>query len=130
MVSARTLGGLRRLTLLWLTWNCAVVAATGQPASAVVPEAAEIARLLEPNPISAETWPVWRERFRAWYEDRSGATDDFDKQLAKFVGQQFNAAEKALPAPLADDPIAWQLLGDFYLQAKDPVHPGETAQAA
>ena len=63
MISARMLGGLWRLAFLWLTWNCAVVTAMGQPGAAAVPEAAEIARLLEQNPISAETWPVWRERF-------------------------------------------------------------------
>jgi|GEM_PF-1160728 len=130
MSTASVRGRCGRLVFLWLVGLCIATPTLGQGDPGAVPDAAEIDKLLEQQPLAAETWPVWRERFLLWYDDRSGATDDLDTQLANFVGQQFNAAEKTLPPPLADDAIAWHLLGSYFMQTEDSPDPGATLQAA
>jgi hypothetical protein len=59
-----------RLLLLW--WLAAI--ASPQPGRAgqekAAPAAAEIARMLEDQPLSPESWPFWRNRHVDWYFDR------------------------------------------------------------
>jgi len=96
-----------------LAWGLAVVF-SAQPVVAgeepAAPTAAEIAKMLDENPLSEDSWPLWRDRYVQWYFDRSGETDDFGEAIGEFVGAQAESHGGDLPAYLARDAVAWSLL--------------------
>ncbi len=49
--------------------------ASGQNLKVAVPGAPEIAELLKREPITVESWPVWRTRLLSWMPDRSRKAD-------------------------------------------------------
>ena len=89
------------------------VAAAVEPPPAAPPSKEAIALLLAEEPLSLDTWPVWRERYLRWYFDRSGATDEMDEALRSFIGERLSPAGDAVAPPLDDDPVAWSLFSRF-----------------
>lgn len=86
------------------------------PAPAV-PSAAEVAALLEREPISLKTWPVWRTRLLDWIGDRRWSTQAAYSAAWAFVKEQ-SQPSGTLPPPLEEDAFAWYLLGRSYLDSK------------
>jgi Zn-dependent protease with chaperone function len=67
------------------------------------------------QPLSRETWPVWRETYiRTFYEDFDGQNRQKEKRFYEHVRGFFYAAAAAsggsLPKEFADDPMAWAAL--------------------
>ena len=85
------------------------VAAAAEPPPAAPPSKEAIALLLAEEPLSLDTWPVWRERYLRWYFDRSGATDEMDDALRSFIGERLSPSGDAVAPPLDADPVAWSL---------------------
>lgn len=98
------------LGLLALAWPSAAAA----DAPAPIPTAAEVADLLQREPLTPQSWPAWRERLRGWMGDKGHATDAAFKAGRAYVKGRADAAG-GLPAPLGDDAFAWYLLGGAYL---------------
>jgi hypothetical protein len=82
--------------------------------------------LLRREPVSLETWPAWRPRLREWIEDRSRRADPAFDAASTFMKSQSDAAGE-LPRPLADDSLAWYLLGRAHLLEG---HQGDKRRAA
>src|SRR5579871_6469230 len=78
------------------------------------PSASEVADLLKKEPISLETWMVWRGRLLDWISDRGKGTDPAFEAARKFARSQANDKEE-MNAPVAKDYLAWYLLGGAYL---------------
>jgi Zn-dependent protease with chaperone function len=84
------------------------------PPPAAVPSANEIADLLRREPFSLETWPTWRGRLLAWMGERGHNADAAYEASRSFMRRQADAAGN-LPQPLANDALAWYVLGSAYL---------------
>jgi Zn-dependent protease with chaperone function/Flp pilus assembly protein TadD len=98
------------------------------PAPAV-PSASEVAELLRREPLSLETWPAWRVRLKAWFGDRGHAVDAAYEAARDFMRKQANA-QGELPASLANDALAWYLLGGAFLYAADNAEEAAKAERA
>src|SRR5262245_10850294 len=73
---------------------------------APIPTAAEVQALLEREPITLETWPVWRRRLRDWIGDRTENTNAAYYAAWEFLKKQANPAGE-LPQSFAADELAW-----------------------
>lgn len=91
-------------------------AAQGPPPAPAVPSAAEVADLLRREPLTLESWPAWRERLKSWFGEHGHKTDAAYEQACDFMRAQAGSREE-LPASLANDPLAWYLLGCAHLLA-------------
>jgi Zn-dependent protease with chaperone function/Flp pilus assembly protein TadD len=98
------------------------------PAPAV-PSAAEVAELLGREPLSLETWPAWRVRLKAWFGDRGHAVDAAYEAAHDFMRKQATA-QGELPASLANDALAWYLLGGAFLYGTDKTEDAAKAERA
>jgi len=85
--------------------------------------------MLRSEPVTLETWPVWRQRLLEWIDDRTHRDDAASEAAAAFVKSQANA-EGELSPPLADDSFAWYLLGRVHLQEGHKKEKEKAAQAA
>jgi Zn-dependent protease with chaperone function len=105
---------------LGLGWAALVLSALMPAAGAVevppgvtvpadTPSREAIAALLEQEPPSLETWPVWRERYLRWFFDSSDATEEMDDRLAAFVAGRLTPDGTAVDRPLDEDAAAWML---------------------
>ncbi len=105
-------------------------AAQNPPPAPAVPSAAEVADLLRREPLTLESWPAWRERLKAWLGDHSHNTDAAYEKTRDFMREQAGSRGE-LPASLANDPLAWYLLGSAYLfsPAKEGNAAAEAAKA-
>ncbi|MBI3408391.1 MAG: M48 family metalloprotease [Planctomycetes bacterium] len=81
-----------------------------------LPSPAEVRVLLQKEPITLPTWPVWRERLLKWFDDRSHQTDEAYKAVADFMKSEQDA-QGQLTDELARDPLAWYFLGNYYLKS-------------
>jgi Zn-dependent protease with chaperone function len=99
------------------------------PSARPIPPAGEAAALLSREPITIESWPVWRERLLEWIDDRSRGSNAAFEAACDFIKSQVTGAE-ALPPPLADDSLAWYLLGRHELQTGHRSDKGRAAQDA
>ena len=122
--------GVATLVVAWIALGWAGTVGGGEPQTTAAPTAEEICQLLKEQPISADTWPFWRERYLQWYYDRGGTTREADEQLAAFMGGQFKAQDKTLAGPFAEDAAAWLVLVHFYLRDKNPDDVGQRLEAA
>jgi Zn-dependent protease with chaperone function/cytochrome c-type biogenesis protein CcmH/NrfG len=125
-----SLGTRHRLVVLFLVGMMSGLAAAPiraqNPPPAAVPSADEIADLLRREPFSLETWPKWRSRLLAWMVERSHNPDAAYEAARSFMRRQADAAGN-LPQPLAEDAVAWYLLGSAYLY--EPVKDAEQIEA-
>src|SRR5208283_1274864 len=78
------------------------------------PSAAEVTELLKKEPVSATTWPAWRERLLAWITDPGDGTNPAFDAARKFMRSQAGG-KGTLPAEFAQDHLAWYLLGNELL---------------
>lgn len=83
-----------------------------------VPSADAIAAMLAKEPISRNTWPVWRTRYLDWLYDYSNKTEKLDEALEGFVRREAQAQHGTLPDFLAKDAVAWNLYGRALLHDK------------
>ena len=81
-----------------------------------IPSQAEIQQLLLREPVTLETWPVWRERMLGWIGDQSRNADPAFAAGWEFVLQQ-SPDGKTLPPELSQDFFAWYLLGSVHFRA-------------
>jgi Zn-dependent protease with chaperone function/Flp pilus assembly protein TadD len=88
------------------------------------PSPAEVADLLKREPLSLNTWPVWRARLIGWLDDPGdGSTSAF---LAAWVFvTELAMPDGRLPPTLEKDAFAWYLLGSALLNSE-----GENRQRA
>jgi tetratricopeptide (TPR) repeat protein len=77
------------------------------------PSGEEVADLLKREPITVDTWQVWRGRLLDWINDRGQGTDPAFTAARKFVRKQANDKGE-LSEPLAKDHLAWYLLAGAY----------------
>lgn len=114
--------------VLGLGW----LAAAGQdrPAAPKYPTAAEVADVLQREPITPETWPAWRARLLDWINDRGQGTDPAFEAARKFVRSQANDKDE-LNAALAKDSLAWYLLaGAYYADEPDTKTKADSSAVA
>src|SRR4051794_22394827 len=93
--------------------GCMTAVGQDKPADKKYPTAAEVADLLKREPITPESWAVWRPRLLDWINDRGQGTDPAFEAARKFVRTQANDKEE-LNAALAKDNLAWYLLAGAY----------------
>ena len=86
----------------------------------VIPSKQEIAQLLEDQPLSQKSWPIWRQRFLDWYYDRFSRTLDMDEALRDFVKRTADENSNELPAKMRDDPVAWHLWASALFDHESP----------
>jgi Zn-dependent protease with chaperone function len=121
--AAMTLRMGHRLWLVFLVGMLGVlvplpIRAQKPPPPAAVPSAAEVADLLRREPMSQENWQTWRGRLLAWFGERGHNADRAYEAAWTFLRRQVNSAGE-LPGPLANDALAWYLLGSSYLYQPD-----------
>lgn len=78
------------------------------------PSAAEVSDLLTKEPISLATWPRWRGRLLAWFDDPTENTAPAYDAARTFAKGQLDANDQ-LPAELAGDYLAWYFVGHGFL---------------
>lgn len=96
------------------------------PAPGKIPSAEEVVNLLQREPITLASWPVWRVRLLDWINDRGHSTDEAYKAVWAFTMAQANAAGE-LPPALAGDALAWYFLGSGYLMSANTEGAATTA---
>jgi tetratricopeptide (TPR) repeat protein len=94
---------------------CLASSAQDKPPEKQFPSGSEVADLLKKEPITLETWMVWRPRLLEWISDRGKGTDPAFEAGRKFARSQANDKEE-LNAPVAKDALAWYLLGGAYFE--------------
>jgi Zn-dependent protease with chaperone function len=108
MLTKSYLAGILAILVL-MGGNTAAPAQGQNPDKQTSPPAEEVARMLRDEPITLDTWPVWRARLLSWLGDRSHNADAaYDAALA-FVGSQFS--QDRFPGALNDDALVWYLHG-------------------
>lgn len=116
----KAIGGL--LVVLWI--------ASSAKAWAAPPTAAEVQRLMDEQPVSVETWPLWRDYYvRLYYAYDVGEPEDFYLRLGKYVGQLAQENQGNLPGALKDDPVAWIILSSHLTQTALHAHDPAVAAA-
>lgn len=93
-----------------------------------IPAADAIADLLEREPITEDSWPIWRRRFLDWYYDRLGRTKSFEDAMRTYIGGQVLGNGGQMPENLEEDAVAWHLLGSML--AREPVELVEDLRAS
>lgn len=88
--------------------------AAAQPPARPLPSEAEVAELLQREPITLANWPTWRQRLLDWIGEKGHATDAAYAAARDFAREQAGK-EGTLPAPLEKDAFAWYCLGNAYL---------------
>lgn len=72
------------------------------------PTAADVQALVKKQPLTAETWPKWRDYYvRLYYEYEVGEPIEFYEQIGEFFGGIASANKGTLTGPWATDPMAW-----------------------
>jgi Zn-dependent protease with chaperone function len=99
--------------LIVVILGVASLSASGQQAG-TIPSEKEVADLLAREPITAQSWPAWRERLRSWLGDRTKATDKAFDEARRFARSQATGAGE-LPSAYTQDPLAYYLLGNAYM---------------
>jgi Zn-dependent protease with chaperone function len=97
------------------------------------PEAAltadDVRRLMQEQPLSVETWPAWRDYYeRLQFEYEIGEPIEFYDRLNWFVGGLATQDGGTLQGEIADDPVAWLLLSNYFRRSRPPL--SEQAMAA
>ncbi len=70
------------------------------------------------QPLSRETWPVWREAYiRVFFADDQDPVQErkFYEQVSAFFRAMVAGAGGSLPKEFSKDPVAWFALGWAYL---------------
>jgi Zn-dependent protease with chaperone function len=101
------------LTLLLFVPRCWGQAPAKPPAE--FPSGEAVADMLRRQPMTVPNWPIWRARLLDWMNDPGDGTTPAFHAAWEFMKAQANP-DGALPPPLADDGVAWYLLGSAYLQ--------------
>lgn len=83
-----------------------------------VPTADDVRQLMQREPLSMATWPMWRPRLLGWINDRSDATDAAFLAARDLFVQQATAKDE-LPRAVAQDAFAWYLLGSGLMRQLD-----------
>ncbi len=85
-------------------------------AAAEPPPAGEVAELLASEPMTAESWPAWRDRLLGWINERGHRADAAFEAAWQFMRAQADAAGE-LAEPFASDWFAWYVLAGEQLHA-------------
>jgi len=93
------------LVAFWVLGGGALVAQEGF--NPIAPSEEELAKMLAAEPFGEATWPVWRQRYLDWNDNRTKRSREFTDQLGKFVAGQLSNG--ALPEYLNKDAVAWHL---------------------
>ena len=96
---------------------------------AKIPSSEEVKALVAKEPFTEESWPVWRERLLSWKGDRSRQTDNAFSAAREFMVEQALPDDK-LPPWLAEDAVAWYLLGSARLRGTEQADGASRAEAA
>ncbi|HEY7158177.1 MAG TPA: M48 family metalloprotease [Gemmataceae bacterium] len=124
---------LRSVSRPWIVLLGVIVAGfSATPARAegsAAPSSSEVAELLRRQPLSLESWPAWRGRLLEWISQRGNSTHAAFLAARAFMREQADPKGE-LPPPLADDALAWYLLGSDYLNAPAKGDDGRAAARA
>src|ERR1043166_6755268 len=121
---------------LWrLTLVTAVVLIGGLTQAAAPPPAAELAKLLDSEPISSGNWPQWSPRLRDWSAEHfEAASPAFLKAFDHFRSLPKATTGKSLPKEMEKDAVAWMILAGALLTdpmpAQGPVPQARAVAAA
>jgi len=102
---------------------------TVPPREIVYPKADEVNALLKQEPLTLDSWPVWRKRLLEWIDDAGTGTDPAFTAGRKFAKDQAGVKNE-LPPALAKDHLAWYLLGSWHVNDAGDKVTLELAQAA
>ncbi|MCE9553151.1 MAG: M48 family metalloprotease [Planctomycetes bacterium] len=120
-----------RVLLVSFSWAIVampLVFADAAKAADAPPTDAEVKQLLSSEPFSLETWPKWRPRLLQWIVLKNHAADPAYEAARKFMLEQ-GGDRGTLTGPLANDAVAWYLLGSAQLYgAKDGAKDGAGAK--
>jgi len=108
-----------------------MVWAQDRPASAPV-SAADPLEVVMRQPLSPQTWPLWREAYtRIYFDDEQDPVQErrFYEQVRAFFRATAAGSGGSLPRELASDPMAWVALATTYLHGADDAGPGGAASA-
>lgn len=106
-----------RIALLFVTiLGIGSLSASAQPGPPI-PSEKEVTDLLAREPITAQTWPAWRERLRGWLGDKGKATDKAFDEGRRFLRTEVSTPGD-LPAAYAKDAVAYYLLGNAYMRGE------------
>lgn len=90
----------------------------------------DVRRLMQEQPLSLETWPAWRDYFaRLQFEYDIGEPIEFYDRLFGFVGGIAAQGGGPLQGELANDPVAWQLLSEYFRRSRPPLSEQSIAAA-
>jgi hypothetical protein len=95
------------LSACWLVSASLGRAEVPVPAEAPPPPA-EVAALLQREPIGDSTWPAWRRRLLSWFNSRTRNADEAYQQARDFIKRKADP-RNGLPAPYKDDFLAHYL---------------------
>lgn len=107
-------------------WTAGISPTALDAAEQAAPSQAEISQMLEQEPISIASWPIWRERLLAWMGDSSRNADPAYEASRDFV-LSLSLDGKTLPTELNEDYVAWYTLASAHLrtlrstQNRDPL---------
>lgn len=83
------------------------------------PTVEEVRELMEKQPLTAETWPTWRDYYvRLYYAYDVGEPKEFYERIGGFVGELASQNAGVLPGVWADDPVAWIALANHYRRSE------------
>lgn len=116
------------LLFWWVGFGVVAFAGAQEPAQEAtkIPTKGEVVELLGNEPISQETWGVWRGRLLSWIADKSRSTEPAFAGAADFVASQKDP-QGDLQAPLSEDAFAWYLLGRTRLYSTPAEQPNRSA---
>jgi membrane protease YdiL (CAAX protease family) len=110
--------GARAGLMQWLmpfaaAYGCFQIAAAGTTGPKTVapgyPAESEVREMLDQEPLTRDSWPVWSERFREWLS-APGENYDFAFDAAgAYLDPEFDFG--APEVPFRDDAVAWYLRG-------------------
>ena len=104
--------------------------ADDRPAAAPAPASDPFA-VIRDRPLSAATWPLWREVYlRIFFDDNTDPVQDrmFHEQVRAFFTATVSASGGSLPKEFASDPIAWVVVASSHLHQAGDDRQGSPAR--
>ncbi|MBS0266318.1 MAG: M48 family metalloprotease [Planctomycetes bacterium] len=108
-----------RPTLLYLAFAFTWALPFALPAALIAEEhplnTAAVREMMDTQPLSEATWPVWREYYvRLHYDYEANEPVEFYDTLRDFLGEQAKQHDDSLPGIWAQDPVAWTILSTYH----------------
>lgn len=95
------------------------------------PTKADVISLMERRPLTAESWPEWRDYYvRLYYAYDVNEPEAFNNRLHDYWGAIAAENGGQLSSEFSDDPIAWILVSRHYLKKGDATQAEDASRKA